>query len=128
MRKSADLASPGCQCRAVTYAPPATPKWPPGNSRLPSKAPTRRQFHRRGQTFFVTPLVMNAVTVTFALKPKNSRCCYLFVVVEFLHINPQQSQWRQITSGSNCGSACVMRRSSHRDGVIVKRRGKIVTI
>ena len=37
---------------------------------------------------------MNAVTVTFTLKPKNSRCCYLFVVVEFLHSNPQQSQWR----------------------------------
>jgi hypothetical protein len=36
---------------------------------------------------------MNAVTVTFTLKPKNSRCCYLFVVVEFLHSNPQQSQW-----------------------------------
>src|SRR6516164_857353 len=93
MRKSADLASPGCQCRAVTYAPLATPKWPPGNSRLPSKAPTRQQFHRRGQTSFVTPLVMNAVTVTFTLRPKNSRCCYLFVVVEFLHSNPQQTQW-----------------------------------
>jgi len=36
---------------------------------------------------------MNAVTVTFTLRPKNSRCCYLFVVVEFLHSNPQQTQW-----------------------------------